>query len=150
MPVNLPASSMAILSAAFLAVLALPVWSADEADGKAKVKEVKIEDITLSVPATSEQKPASNRLRLAQFNIPKSEGDPESAELVVSFFGGGGGGSQANVERWIGQFQQKERNAKVTSGKSPQGEYIFVEITGTYKKPPPPANTNLPDARMLG
>jgi gluconolactonase len=124
---------------------------AEEKD--AKTREVKIEEITLAVPGHWVQKPASNKLRLAQFDIPAAEGDEEASELVVYSFGGGGGGVDANIKRWIDQFQPKGRKVKLTSGKSPQGEYIFVDLSGTYNKPigPPILNKTEPlaNARML-
>src|SRR5687768_11566515 len=51
----------------------------------------------------------SNKLRMAQYVIPKADGDKEDAELVVFFFGKGGGGSnEDNVKRWKGQFLAPE------------------------------------------
>lgn len=144
------AAPLAVLCSLSMAAL----FAADEAKESTKVKSVKVKDLVLAVPETWAQKPAANSLRLAQFEIPKAEGDEEKSELVISSFGGAGGGTQANIDRWIQQFQPKERNAKITTGTSPQGEYIFVDITGTYKKPigPPIAGKfeELPDARMLG
>ena len=134
----------------------LPLF-ANAADDKKKepekTREVKIESLTLNVPQSWEQKPPANKLRKAQFNIPKAEDDKESVELVISSFGGGGGAVQANIKRWVGQFESKGRKSKITSGKSPQGQYIFVDITGTYKMPvgPPIAGRtkSVPNARML-
>ena len=72
---------------------------------------------------------------------------------MVFSFGGGGGGVQANIKRWVGQFESKGRKSKITSGKSPQGQYVFVDITGTYKMsvgPPIAGKTKtVSDARML-
>mgnify|MGYP006928182137 CR=1 FL=1 len=47
----------------------------------------------------------TSKMRLAQFSLPKDDGDPEDASLVVYFFGeGGGGGVEPNFQRWAGQF----------------------------------------------
>jgi gluconolactonase len=94
--------------------------------------EVKIEDITLKVPATWKQQPPANKLRLAQFLIPPAEGDEHPTELVISSFPGGGGGVDANLKRWTDQFAADERKVKITSGKSPQGDYVLHDVTGTY------------------
>jgi gluconolactonase len=124
------------------------------ADEKKEVREVKVEDITLSVPADWKQREASNQLRLAEFAIPPAEGDKEPTEMVVSHFGGGGGGVDANIDRWIGQFASDGRQAKVAKGESKQGAYYFVDIAGTYNMPvgPPILRQSKPlsDARMLG
>lgn len=120
----------------------------------AETKEVKIEDITLNAPATWKQEPPANRLRLAQFKIPAVEGDKEPAELVVSSFPGGGGGIDANLERWVKQFQGEGRKVKITFGACPQGEYYFSEISGTYNRsigPPIAGRTEaVPGSRSLG
>lgn len=130
----------------------MPAALAEDA-GNAPARTVKVKDITLEVPAGWKQSPASNKLRLAQFDIPPVEGDKESAELVISSFGGGGGGIEANVRRWIDQFEADGRKAKLTTGKSPQGEYVLVDLQGTYKMPVGPPflrqTKPMPGARML-
>lgn len=55
-----------------------------------------------------EEKPNSN-MRVAQYKLPKAEGDSADAELVVYYFGQGQGGStQANIDRWLNQMQQAD------------------------------------------
>ena len=106
-----------------------------------KTKKVMAKDITLNVPTTWKQSPASNNLRTAQFAIPKVDGDRDDAELVVYFFGGAGGGVNANLERWSGQFQPGGKKQKIYKGESKQGEYYLLDITGVYNKPiGPPIN----------
>ncbi|MAQ90398.1 MAG: hypothetical protein CMM03_11125 [Rhodopirellula sp.] len=106
-----------------------------------KTKKVMAKDITLNVPTTWKQSPASNNLRTAQFAIPKVEGDRDDAELVVYFFGGAGGGVNANLERWSGQFQPGGKKQKIYKGEAKQGEYYLLDITGVYNKPiGPPIN----------
>ena len=155
MKANLPRRiSFVLLLGCCLTVLPLFANAADDKKkDPEKTREVKIESLTLNVPQSWEQKPPSNKLRKAQFNIPKAKDDKEGVELVIFSFGGGGGGVQANIKRWVGQFESKGRKSKITSGESPQGKYIFVDITGTYKMPvgPPIAGRTktVPNARML-
>jgi hypothetical protein len=137
-----------------LSAIATCFMSGVRADEPAKAKTVTAGPIKLTVPETWKQKEVTSRFRLAQFSIPKLTGDPEDAEFVVFFFGaGGGGGPEANLDRWINQFQAHERKVKLTSGKSPQGEYILADITGTWNKPigPPIAqkSVEMPNARVL-
>lgn len=124
------------------------------AQSNGRSREVEIKDITLTVPARWKQEEPANKLRLAQFRIPAAEGDQEPAELVVSSFGGGGGGTEANVQRWINQFAPDGRTTKLTRGKSAQGSYVFVDLTGTYNQPvgPPVLQQTrpAPGSRMLG
>ncbi len=97
-------------------------------------KSVKLEGITLKTPATWEQQPPANRLRLGQFSIPAAEGDKEPAELVVSFFRGDGGGVNPNLKRWNDQFVADGRKITLTKGTSPQGGYYLSDVSGTYLK----------------
>lgn len=114
-------------------------------------REVKAGPLTLNVPDSWRQEPPSNRLRLAQFAIPAAEGDEEGAELVLS--GPFGGSAQANIQRWIGQFDADGRELKTTQGETEQGKYILVDLTGTYNKsigPPIRRQTKpIPGSRML-
>jgi gluconolactonase len=139
--------------AALALMLAADVIAQDDA-AKKQTREVKIEDITLAVPADWKQQPPANRLRLAQFVIPPAGSDEKPTEMVVSFFGGGGGGVDANIERWVGQFEGEGRTAKISKGTSKQGPYYLVDVSGTYKMPiGPPIQgkfESVPDARMLG
>jgi gluconolactonase len=135
-----------------LALLITPLAFAEEA----KTKEVEVKDIKLDVPETWKAKPLPpNGFRAAQFEIPAAEGDKEGGELVVFHFGpNGGGGVQANVDRWVKQFEAEERKLKIFDGKTKQGEYILVDLTGTWNKPvgPPIAmkTTKAPGSRFLG
>ncbi|MCA9110287.1 MAG: SMP-30/gluconolactonase/LRE family protein [Planctomycetaceae bacterium] len=120
--------------------------------GVTKTREFKAGPLTLQVPESWKQEPPSNRLRLAQFTIPAAEGDDTEAELVLS--GPFGGTAQDNVQRWIGQFDEEGRELKMTKGETEQGDYILVDLSGTYHKsvgPPIRRQTKtIPDARMLG
>ena len=133
--------------------LLLIVFSVNHAENIFAGEKVKIRDITLSVPKEWKQKPPSNRLRLAQFDVPAAEEGADPAELVVYSFGGDGGEISANITRWIGQFKKEGRQVKLTEGSSDQGKYVLVDIRGTYKQPIGPPilrKTKLvKDARML-
>lgn len=145
------------------ALLATPVFAqaenkaSDKPEAKEKeVKTVEVEikgGLKLNVPENWKQSKPSSRLRLAQFAIPKVKGDDEDGELALFNFGAGGG-AKANIDRWIGQFQSAEREAKVKEGMLESGRYFFVEISGTYNKPigPPIARQTkpAPGSRMLG
>ncbi|MCH5376325.1 MAG: hypothetical protein JJ992_20335 [Planctomycetes bacterium] len=134
------------LSCYITALVTCSLLSAEES------KEVEVKAIKLQVPESWEQQPASNRLRLAQFAIKPVEGETE-AEIVVYSFGGGGGGVTANVGRWVKQFEAEGREVKVVQGKAPAGEYVLVDIAGTYNKPVGPPirqqTERTPDSRML-
>ena len=144
-------------SLAALCVLAvgLPAVAQDEAAEESKTSEtIKLDGLTLLVPAEWEREAPSNRLRLAQFQVPRAEGESQPTEIVVYHFGGAAGGVDANIARWINQFTGQGRTADVKKGESPQGVYYLVDISGTYNMPVGPPirrkTKELPDARMLG
>ena len=113
--------------------------------------EVKVGDITIKVPKSWKQQPPSNRLRLAQFEVPATGDGQDPCELSIFSFGPGGT-VKAQVDRWIGQFQAKGRNYKGATGKSSHGEYVYVELSGTYLKSAGPffgKKIPVPNSRML-
>ena len=66
---------------------------------------IELGSLKSTTPANWKRQPPSNKLRMAQFVVPKADGDKEDAELVVFFFGKGGGGSNDdNIKRWKSQF----------------------------------------------
>jgi hypothetical protein len=83
------------------------------------------------------EQPAS-KMRVAQYKLPKADGDAEDASLVLYYFGQGQGGSTSdNIDRWINQMPQpdghpaKERARSETI--SINGlKVTMVDVTGTY------------------
>lgn len=149
-------SSLPLL--ALVVLLVSPSAAADKEKAKAapkpgKTKSVKLRDITLAVPVSWQQEQPRSRLRAGQFKLPAVKGDKQPAELAVFFFGGAGGGADANIRRWISQFQSKGRQAKVFRGESTQGLYLLLDLSGTYNQPigrPVQGKTKpMPGARML-
>lgn len=115
-------------------------------------QKTKVGDITLLLPAAWKQQAPANKLRLAQFEIPAGGDDKEPAELSVFNFGAGGTVEQ-QVERWKGQFLEENREFSMEQGKIELGEYVLVDLAGTYKKPSGPPvlrkTVPMPGARML-
>lgn len=83
------------------------------------------------------EKPTSS-MRVAQYKLPKSEGDPEDAALVLYFFGAGQGGSvQANIDRWVDQMQQPDGSSSKDKAKletiTVNGlKVTMIDVSGTY------------------
>lgn len=131
---------------------ALVVGAPPMASGPAGAKSFESGELKLAIPARWVQGQPANRLRLAQFEIPAAEGDDEAGELVVS--GPFGGSDEDNIDRWVGQFEADGRTSATSRGKGSLGDYVVVELTGTYKRPigPPIAGKSepAPGYRMLG
>jgi hypothetical protein len=63
------------------------------------------------------EKPNSN-MRVAQYKLPRADGDSADAELVLYYFGQGQGGSaQANIDRWLNQMQQPDGSSSKEKAK---------------------------------
>jgi hypothetical protein len=97
-------------------------------------------------------------MRQAQFRLPRVDGDPEDAELVVFYFQGSGGGVQANIDRWIGQFKKPDGSPAADQARTSRREtngiqLTIVDVSGTYMSSSGPMLSEVQDKpgfRMLG
>ncbi len=92
--------------------------------------------LEFEAPSTWISETPSSSMRLAQYRLPRLEGDPEDAELAAFYFGGQGGSVQANVDRWIGQFSNPD-GSPVTQPQVSEREVngiplTIVDVHGTY------------------
>ena len=96
--------------------------------------DVELAGMKSAAPAAWKEEPPSNSMRVAQFRLPKAEGDKEDAELALFSFPGGSGSLDANLKRQIDKFTPDGR--KDTTGKIKVGEYeaAYQDVTGTFKK----------------
>ena len=80
----------------------------------------------------------TSSMRVAQYKLPKTEGDPEDALRVLYFFGATQGGAvQANIDRWISQMQQPDGSASKEKAKTESStvnglKITSVDVSGTY------------------
>ena len=90
---------------------------------------------SVAVPADWIEKPITSSMRSAHYQLPAPAGE---AELIVYYFGeGGAGGVQANLDRWLGQFQQADGKAskdvaKIEKAKFAGQEATIVSVSGRY------------------
>ncbi len=112
--------------------------------------------LEFEAPSTWIRETPSSSMRLAQFRLPRLEGDPEDAELAVFYFGGQGGSVQANVDRWIGQFSNPDgspvTNPQVSERAANGISLTIVDVRGTYHQAQGPMmaqTTPKEDYRML-
>ena len=75
---------------------------------------------------------APRSMRIATYSVPAVSGDAEGVECAVYYFGvGQGGGVDANLQRWIGQFQPATRSKR--SAKQVNGVRVsLADVSGTY------------------
>jgi predicted small lipoprotein YifL len=80
----------------------------------------------------------TSTMRVAQYKLPKTEGDAEDALLVVYYFGATQGGAvQANIDRWISQMQQPDGSSTKDKAKTETStvnglKVTSVDVSGTY------------------
>jgi len=80
----------------------------------------------------------SSSMRVAQYKLPRIEGDKDDGSLVLYYFGASQGGSaQANIDRWIGQMQQPDGSSSKDKAKTETMtvnglKVTTVDVIGTY------------------
>ncbi len=92
--------------------------------------------LSFSTPPGWQPTHAASSMRVAQFRLPRADGDPEDAELVVYYFGGSGGSVDANIQRWVAQMQQPD-GKPVTDVKRDVTHVngltvTLIDVSGTY------------------
>ena len=97
-------------------------------------------------------------MRVAQYRLPRAEGDTENGSVVLYYFGQGQGGSTAaNIERWVGQMKQADGGPSKTVAKEEHFEVNGLKVddggrAGTYVAETSPGSgtfENKPGYRLL-
>ena len=106
---------------------------------------------TFTRPAAWTWVPVSSPMRKAQLRVPGAAAD-QAADITFFHFGaGGGGGLDANIKRWLGQFQAAEGVSKVEPQTIAGTKVTIVTTAGTFASGMPDgASTPLPDQALLG
>lgn len=110
-----------------------------------------------SVPQTWERIPAPSDMRAAQYKIAGTVPETGDAEVVLFFFGEGKGGTtEANLERWYGQFTQPDgkpsKDKAVVTVRTVNGlKVTSVDLSGIYTAQMKPGEgaAPRPETRML-
>ncbi len=75
-------------------------------------------EVTYKVPDGWTVEKPSSEMRVAQYKLPKAEGDGDDALLVVYYFGPGQGGTpQANIDRWVNMVKQPDGSPSTDKAK---------------------------------
>ena len=92
-------------------------------------------DLAFEVPVDWVASPPANQMRVGEFKLP---GDTDKASLVIFRFAGGAGTRQANIDRWLGQFQLENGNPATEADAIIETDEIngltvtSLEVKGTY------------------
>ncbi len=71
----------------------------------------------------------ANPMRVAQFELPAVQGDPETGVISVFFFGPQAGSIDENIERWHSQFQQPDGGSTAEVSKREDFEVGGMPVT---------------------
>ena len=115
-------------------------------------KAFKVGEFSFSAPAKWESVEVTSPMRKAQLKVPGKDG--KNADIIFFHFGeGNAGGTKANVDRWLGQFEEgrDKINAKIEESKAGSRTVTYVQADGTYKSGMPGGPTTpLPNTMLLG
>src|SRR6185295_4436937 len=95
-------------------------------------------EVKYKVPAGWTVEKSTSEMRLAQYKLPKAEGDAEDALLILYYFGQGQGGTpEANIERWVNQVKQPDGSASKDKAKTETMivnglQVSTVDVLGNY------------------
>ena len=114
--------------------------------------------LTWSAP-TGWEAQGERPMRVATYRIAPAKGDTEPAELAIFYFGAGqGGAAEANVKRWLGQFQKPDGTPVTEKDAHTQKQTVnglpvtLVDVKGTYSGGGPMMGPSAPKPgyRLLG
>jgi hypothetical protein len=112
--------------------------------------------LTFEAPSSWKASPGSGPMRRAELKVQPTDGDDFPGELVVYAFPGGVGPVKTNLDRWKGQFKDKDGNSPEVATKKVKGKNVEVtraETSGHYHPAQFPGRAPDPDrddARLLG
>lgn len=96
------------------------------------------EKLEFKAPATWAKKTPKSRIIEVEYEIPAAKGDETPGRLTAM---GAGGSVEANVDRWIAQFEQPDgsdtkKQAKIEKLKVKGQDVQWVDLAGIYKDAP--------------
>jgi hypothetical protein len=156
---ELPMTRATWLMVSGFAILVLGAGGAGVRGDKGKGTVVDLDGLKSRTPANWVVEKPANKLRFAQFRVPKVGDDKNDTEMIIFHLAGQGGGVDANVKRWKEMFfpprgKTLDDVAKVENLKVGDVAATYLDVHGTYKykKAPfvPDSQAELrPDYRML-
>jgi hypothetical protein len=91
--------------------------------------EVKLGPVTLTAPDSWVRSQPRSLIVLAEFSLPRAEGEPADGRLTVTEVGGS---VEANVDRWREQFEGKPQQESVKEAEIAGVKVALVDLSGTY------------------
>ena len=133
------------ISAGVLLAISLTSWACSRANSVASAPSSGTNvpgqtsgDLHYKVPDGWVTGQPSSKMRVAQFKLPKADGDNEDGELVLYYFGANQGGTpEANIDRWTSMMQQADGSPSKDKAKTESLtinglKVSTVDVTGKY------------------
>ena len=142
-------SPMKLFRTTLLCLSAFWIAAAAHAAGP---ESFKVSEFSFKRPAAWEWVEVASPMRKAQLKVTAPDAK-EPGEVVFFFFGPQSGGTKANVDRWLGQFEEgrDKINAKIEEKTVGKAKVTYVSAEGTYKSGMPgAAPTPKPGFALLG
>lgn len=108
--------------------------------------------VAWTVAAPFEYRRPNSRMRAAEYIVPEAAEGERPATMTVHFFPGMGGSNEANIDRWVGQFQNVTGEPSRASRTSNGLEVHTVDVSGSFggmQMPGQAANVQR-EQRLLG
>ncbi len=135
-----------------LLALAAIAISASFSIGQDEQKDsIKVSEFTFKFAKPWIRQQVSSPMRAGQFTYDHEDEELKDVDLILYYFGQGqGGGIQANIDRWVGQFEGTP-DSKQEVKKHGDREVTYLVAKGTYLDGPPFGGnkTPRPDYTML-
>jgi hypothetical protein len=112
---------------------------------------IPVGDFNFNRPANWEWVTPASTMRKAQLKVKDADG--KVGEVLFFEFSGAAGSVKANVDRWLGQFEEprEKANAKVEETTVGRTKVTYVSAEGTYKSGMPGGPTTpMSDYALLG
>ena len=146
-------SPLTIFRTMVLSVILTGLCATHSAISAADAVTFNVSDTTFEAPKGWQKASSSSPMRKAQFSVAR-EGIEDKGEVVFYYFGPGAvGGTQANVQRWLGQFKEpaNQLGAKTEKSEVDAAAVTMVKAYGTYLSGAPIGpKTPKPDFALLG
>jgi hypothetical protein len=98
-------------------------------------------ELRLKAPESWTRKAPRSRILMAEFALPRAEGDERDGRLTISR---AGGGLKANIDRWRKQFSGALAKDSQTEQKIGGVTITLVDFSGTYLDRPGPFAPGVP------
>lgn len=137
------------LISALCVILASALLLPSPSNAETASTKITVGDFTFTISEPWKEAQNTGMMSKATIEHPSKEGAPVKA-LFYHFGSGQGGSVEANINRWIGQFEgtpEVQREEKDIDGT----QVVFLTATGTYLDGPPfgGAKTPRPNYQML-